>query len=73
MPRLFYICSVTQRTYIWIYRAYFIYMDLQGKFFSKRAPVDAFGVGLSLDPEGRKRILVLGSSFALKKRKMILS
>ena len=28
----------------------------------------AVGVGLSLDPEGRKRLLVWGSSFALKNR-----
>ena len=28
----------------------------------------AVGVGLSLDPEGRKRLLVRGSSFALKNR-----
>ena len=34
------------------------HMDLQGKIFSKRAPVGAVGVGLSLDPEGRKRLLV---------------
>ena len=48
-------------------------MDLQGNIFSKHAPVGAVGVGLSLDPEGRKGLLVRGSSFALKKRKIIRS
>ena len=38
--------------------------------FSNSSITRAFGavrVGLSLDPEGRKRLLVRGSSFALKK------
>ena len=39
----------------------------------QRAPIGAVGAGLSLDPEGRKRLPVLGSSFALKKRKLIRS
>ena len=37
----------------------------------KHAPSGAIWVGLSLDPEGRKRLLVRVSSFALKKREKI--
>ena len=42
--------------------------DVLSLSYLKHAPGGAIWVGLSLDPEGRKRLLVRVSSFALKKR-----